>query len=179
MKKFYTSVCYMQTSTSLALFTVLFLLSFSSQAQNRNFGIVYSENLKGGSALFGNTLMNPVNGNGTVNTVATNGNSIDGNSNYSNGGTTSMQYVDIDGNTGEGAGTRNSSSADLILPAAGTNTIKLARLYWGGRAETKDFDMANPINQRIKIRKGTTDTYQEYAAAQIDKTIQNAGKGNE
>lgn len=179
MKKFYTSVCYMQTLTSLALFTVLFLLSFSTQAQNRNFGIVYSENLKGGSALFGNTLMNPVNGNGTVNTVATNGNSIDGNSNYSNGGATSMQYVDIDGNTGEGAGTRNSSSADLILPAAGTNTIKLARLYWGGRAETKDFDMANPINQRIKIRKGTTDAYQEYAAAQIDKTIQNAGKGNE
>ena len=91
---------------------------------------------------------------------------------------TSMQYVDIDGSTGDGAGTRNSSSADLILPA-GANTVKMARLYWGGRAVTADFDMTQPANQKIKIRKGTSGAYQEYAAAQIDKLVQNAGTGSE
>lgn len=122
--------------------------------------------------------MNAVNANGSVNTLATNGNSVNGNSIYDNGGTTSMQYVDIDGATGDGAATRNSSSADLTLPA-GTNTIKFARLYWGGRAVKTDFDMTKLENQRIKIRKGTSGAYQEYAAGQIDKTIQNAGNPNE
>ncbi len=41
-----------------------------------------------------------------------------------------LQYVDIDGNTGDGSATRNSSSSDLSLPA-GNNVIKLARLYLG------------------------------------------------
>ncbi len=178
MKKNFPNVCYLQTKTSLALFVLFFLLSFITKAQNRNFSIVYSENIKGSSVLFGNTLMNAVNANGSVNTLATNGNSVNGNSIYDNGGTTSMQYVDIDGATGDGAATRNSSSADLTLPA-GTNTIKFARLYWGGRAVKTDFDMTKLENQRIKIRKGTSGAYQEYAAGQIDKTIQNAGNPNE
>ena len=167
----------MQTKSVATLLVLFFLLSFSTKAQNRNLGFVYSENLKGGTALFGNTLMNAVNPNPVVDLIAMNGNSADGNSIYDNG-TSDMQYIDIDGNAGDGAGTRNSSSADLILPA-GTNTIKMARLYWGGRAATADFDMSLAINQRIKIRKGTSGAYKEYAAAQIDRYIQNAGLGNE
>ena len=177
MEKFSSTVCSMQTRLVEILSVLILLLSFSTQAQNRPLGFVYSENLKGGTALFGNTLMNAVNPNPVVDLVAMNGNSANGNSIYDNG-TSDMQYVDIDGTTGAGAGTRNSSSADLILPA-GTNTIKLARLYWGGRAATADFDMSLPVNQRIKIRKGTSGVYQEYAAAQIDRNIQNAGLGNE
>ena len=162
------------------LFFILFLLSTTSQAQFRKLGIVYSENMKGGTTLFGNTLMYYSNPDGSVNTVAMNGNSVNGNSLYDNGnfGNTSMQYVDIDGNTGEGAGTRNSSSADLALPA-GTNTIKLARLYWGGRALRSQFNMADPLNQKIKIRKGTSGAYQELSAAQIDKSVIDAGLSTE
>jgi uncharacterized repeat protein (TIGR01451 family) len=178
MKQFSAKICYLQIKSLTASVMLLFLISFSTKAQNRNFGIVYSENLKGGSALFGNTLMAKVNADGTVNTTAMNGNSVNGNSIYDNGGTTSMQYVDIDGNAGDGAGTRNSSSADLTLPA-GINTIKMARLYWGGRAVKSDFDISLPINQRIKIRKGTSGAYQEYAAAQLDRTIGNAGTATE
>jgi len=178
MEQLSPTVTTVKVKLALAFITATFFLCFSSVAQNRNFGIVYSENLKGGSALFGNTLLNAVNADGTPNLVAMNGNSANGNSNYDNGGGTRMQNVDIDGNTGAGAGTRNSSSADLILPA-GTNVIKLARLYWGGRASTNQFDMALPANQTIKIRKGTSGNYQEYAAAQLDKTVQYNGTPDE
>ncbi|MEP7142872.1 MAG: T9SS type A sorting domain-containing protein [Ferruginibacter sp.] len=178
MEKFSSTVCYMQTKIVMPLFALFTFLSFSANAQNRSFGIIYSENIKGGSTLFGNTLMNAVNANGTPNIAAMNGNSSNGNSNYTNGGTTSMQFVDIDGSTGDGAGTRNSSSADLSLPA-GVNTVKMARLYWGGRAVTSQFDMSKAANQRIKIRKGTSGAYQEYAATQVDKVLQNPGTGTE
>ena len=177
MGKFSSKFCYMQTKSVTTLLLLFFLLSFSSKAQNRNLGFVYSENFKGSTALFGNTLMNAVNPNPVVDVTAMNGNSANGNSIYDNG-TSNMQYIDIDGNTGDGAGTRNSSSSDLILPS-GTNTIKIARLYWGGRAATTDFDMNLAINQRIKIRKGTSGAYQDYAAAQIDRNIKNAGLSNE
>ena len=177
MENFSSKVCYRQTKNVTTFLLLIFLFPFSNQAQNRALGFVYSQNLKGGTALFGNTLMNAVNPNPVVDLVAMNGNSADGNSIYDNG-TSDMQYIDIDGNTGAGAGTRNSSSADLILPS-GTNTIKIARLYWGGRAATADFDMSLAINQRIKIRKGISGPYQEYAAAQIDRNIQNAGLSNE
>ena len=178
MEKFSSKVCLVQAKLATAFLSLTIFFSIGTQAQNRPFGIVYSENLRGGSTLFGNTLLNPVNTDGTVNTAATNGNSIDGNSNFDNGGATSMQYVDIDGNTGFGAGTRNSSSADLILPA-GTNTIKLARLYWGGRAVSSEFNMAHALNRTIKIRKGTTGAYQEMAANQVDRSIGNAGTATE
>lgn len=163
-----------------ALLVLFFFMSSISKAQERNITFVFSENLKGGTTLFGNTLMNRVNSDGTPNLTAMNGNSIDGNSIFDNGdfGVADMQYVDIDGNTGDGAGTRNSSSSDLILPG-GTNTIKLARLYWGGRASTAQFDLTQAANQTIKIRKGTSGAYQEYAAAQINKLISNVGLGTE
>ena len=177
MGKFSSIACPSLAKTSAIFLFISFLVSFNTIAQNRTFGFVYSENMKGGTALFGNTLMNAVNPNPVVDLTAMNGNSADGNSIYDNG-TSDMQYADIDGNSGAGAGTRNSSSADLNLPA-GTNTIKLARLYWGGRAATADFDMNLAANQKIKIRKGTSGGYQEYSAVQIDRIYKNAGTATE
>ena len=178
MFKIYSVVC--NNRIKFSLFLLLFLMSTATQAQFRKLGMVYSENMKGGTTLFGNTLMYNSNPNGSVNLVAMNGNSVNGNSLYDNGnyGAANMQYIDIDGNIDEGAGTRNSSSADLILPA-GTNTIKLARLYWGGRALKSQFNMADPLNQKIKIRKGTTGAYQELSAAQIDKSVLEVGLSTE
>jgi uncharacterized repeat protein (TIGR01451 family) len=79
-----------------------------------------------------------------------------------------MQYVDVDGSTGNGNVTRNSSSADLILPG-GTNIIKLARLYWGGRVTNSDFDLNQDINKKIKIKKGISNTYSDVNALGIDQ----------
>ncbi|MDB5277912.1 MAG: hypothetical protein JWR61_2867 [Ferruginibacter sp.] len=177
MEKLYSIVCPLYTKKLIAFSLFFVLVSLTTLAQIRPFGFVYSENLKGGTALFGNTLMNAVNPNPTVDLTAMNGNSLDGNSIYDNG-TSDMQYADIDGNSGDGAGTRNSSSADLILPG-GTNTVKLARLYWGGRAATADFDMNAAANQTIKVRKGTSGSYQQFAAAQIDRVYQNTGTSTE
>jgi uncharacterized repeat protein (TIGR01451 family) len=175
-----SKVCFTQKKHFTAFFVFIFLLSYNTEAQNRNFSIVYSENLRGGSTIFGNTLMAKANADGTINTVAMNGNSVNGNSIYDNGdlGSGNMQYVDIDGTSGDGAGTRNSSSADLILPA-GTNTIKMARLYWGGRAVSSQFNITQTANQIIKIRKGNSGPYQQYAAGVVDKTTQNAGLATE
>jgi gliding motility-associated-like protein/uncharacterized repeat protein (TIGR01451 family) len=166
------------TAIFLLLFFILFY--FNTNAQHRDYGIAFSDNLKGGVNIFGNTLVNLVKSDGTVDFVAMNGNSADGNSSYDNGafGTANMQYVDIDGNSGDGADTRNSSSADLILPS-GTNTIKFARLYWGGRAVKSDFNMTDAVNQTIKIRKGNSGPYQEFAAAQLDRDVAEEGKESE
>jgi len=178
MTKNYSVIC--NNLIKSFLFFFLFLLTTAAQAQFRKLSMVYSENMKGGTILFGNTLMANSNPDGSVNTVAMNGNSVNGNSLYDNGnfGAANMQYVDIDGNTGDGAGTRNSSAADLALPG-GTNTIKLARLYWGGRALRSQFNMSDPLNQKIKIRKGTTGAYQELSAAQIDKSVLEVGLSTE
>ena len=165
------------------IYLLLLLLTFvaaDSIAQFRRLGFLFSENIHGGTTMFGNTLMGWTNANGTINTTAMNNNAATGNSFFDNGGygTTNMQYIDIDGNEGDGAGTRNSSSADLILPP-GTNTIRFARLYWGGRAATTEFNMADPANQTIKIRKGTAGAYTELAAAQIDRSFFNQGSDSE
>ena len=56
--------------------------------------------------------------------------------------------------------TSNSSTANLVLPA-GINTIKYARLYWGGKIQTSILN-ANPDTiKKIKIRKGETGVYTE------------------
>jgi uncharacterized repeat protein (TIGR01451 family) len=85
-----------------------------------------------------------------------------------------MQYVDVDGNGFTGSGTRNSSTADLTLPA-GTNTIKLARLYWGGRVKDAEFDLSQLANKKIKIKKAGFLPYTQFTATQIDRNnfIQN------
>lgn len=67
--------------------------------------------------------------------------------------------------------TFNSSSADLSMPA-GTNTVKFARLYWGGRI-TSGMGGSGNINLRnVKIRKGTSGAYTNITApvSQVDKS---------
>ena len=68
--------------------------------------------------------------------------------------------------------TFNSSSADLILPA-GSNTIKFARLYWGGRIDGSTGVNDNLNLRTVKIRKGTSGAYTVITApvTQIDKSI--------
>lgn len=150
----------------LACFLLLLSASQSASAQLRNYGIIYSENLRGNTALFGNTLMHITRtSDGTVRTDRMNENAADGNSQYGNDNS-NMTQVDIDGSTGVGAGTRNSSSADLQLPS-GTNIIRMARLYWGGRVLNSDFT-SFAGNRNIKIRYGTSNTYTELGSLQID-----------
>lgn len=123
--------------------------------------------------MFGNSLLHIANSNGTVNATKMNSNSANGNSTDGNDNE-NMQHIDIDGSTGVGAATRNSSSADLILPA-GTNTIKLARLYWGGRVTTSDYDLSTTANKTIKIRKGTTNNYTDVVATGVDQSTISTG----
>jgi len=151
----------------LCLITTLACLFsfFITNAQSRAYSIVYSDNIRGGSTIFGNTLLQIID-NDTVNTTKMNGNSANGNSVYGNN-RENMQYADIDGNTGNGTVTRNSSSADLTLPA-GTNNIKIARLYWGGYILKNEFDLAAGANKKIKLRKGTSNAYTDVAALGID-----------
>ena len=145
----------------------LLLTSIISHAQVRAYNLVYSDNIKGGTEMFGNTLLDIVKTDGSVDTAKMNDNRANGNSTFGNDNA-NMQYADIDGSTGNGSVTRNSSSSDLILPA-GTNTIKLARLYWGGRVKNTDFDLTTDANKSIKIRKGTSNVYSDVIALGIDK----------
>ncbi len=54
--------------------------------------------------------------------------------------------------------TANSSTADLVLPA-GTNNIKYARLYWGGKISNSILSAYPDTLKKIKIRKGTSGVY--------------------
>ena len=148
---------------------ILLLVSATVQSQTRTYSLVYSDNLKGSSTIFGNTLLHIVKSNGSVYTTKMNDNSFDGNSSYGNDDE-NMQYVDVDGSSGNGSVTRNSSSSDLILPD-GTTTIKLARLYWGGRVADSEFDLSKDVNKKVKIRKGSSSDYSDVTALGIDKTI--------
>ena len=160
------------------IYTGLFmLLAFTTMAQDRNYGLIYSDNIKGGATVFGNTLTHVLNANGTVNTAAMNDNAANGNSTTGNG-YVFVQQVDIDGTTGDGATTKNSTSADLQLPS-GTNTIKIARLYWGGRCTKADYDLNATANRTVKIRKGTSGTYTEYLALQLDTALKDRGLASE
>ena len=161
-------------SAVASLFIIVFIFLFvssTSYSQVRNYNLVYSDNIKGGTAMFGNTLLNIVKSDGEVNIVKMNGNSADGNSLYGNDGE-NMQYIDIDGSSGNGNVTRNSSSSDLNLPA-GTNVIKLARLYWGGRINSGMGGNDNINLRTIQIRKGNAGAYSTAIAPslQVDKAI--------
>ena len=157
---------------TISVSLIFFFFSTAVQAQFRNYNIVYTDNARGDIAMFGNTLMAIVD-NSTINTLKMNDNAATGNSSFGND-FENMQYVDVDGSGFSGSATRNSSTADFILPA-GTNTIKLARLYWGGRVKDSEFDLNQPANKKIKIRKGNFLPYTEFIATQIDKNnfIQN------
>jgi hypothetical protein len=110
--------------------------------------------------------MNIVDSTGAVDLVKMNDNAADGNSIYGNDGE-DMEQVDIDGNRGAASFTRNSSSADLILPS-GTNTIKIARIYWGGRIADSEFNLSTVANRTIKIRKGISGAYSDITALGMD-----------
>src|SRR6185312_865399 len=113
MKIFKKNIFYKSAFAALFITGLPFLLiSSTSYSQVRNYNLVYSDNIKGGTAMFGNTLLNIVKSDGDVNTIKMNGNSADGNSSYGND-SENMQYIDIDGSEGNGSITRNSSSADL------------------------------------------------------------------
>ena len=57
-----------------------------------------------------------------------------------------------------GSTTYNSSSANLILPP-GSNTIKFARLYWGGRIDNTAIAASPDTLRTIKIRKGINSSF--------------------
>jgi uncharacterized repeat protein (TIGR01451 family) len=166
--------------------TLLFIsfctISAIGQASVRAFGIAYSANLKGSTTLLGNTSMAIRRGNSNINTTkmnetsdASNGQGGLGFSQYGNNDE-NMQFVDID----NVSGTRNSSSADLILPA-GQNTIKFARLYWGGRINNSVVTGAPDTLRKIKIRKGTTGNYSllTTTSANVITKSDNAGLSNQ
>ena len=146
------------TSKAIALPVLFACMAIVTKAQNSiaSYTQVYSANIKGGTAVLGNTSMNIVNsGNGSVitsrmNEISDPNNGVGGigYTQYGNDNS-NMQFADIDGV----AGTGNSSSADLILPA-GTNTIKFARLYWGGRILNSAITTVPNTLRKVKIRKG-------------------------
>ncbi len=139
----------------------------------RNYQLVFSENLRGNTTICGNTLLQINKNPGMADSLKMNDNKTTGYSIYGNDNE-NMQYVDIDGNTGDGASTRNSSSADLQLPQ-GNTTIKFARLYWGGRITNSQFNLALPENQTVKIRKGTSGIYENVKALGIDQATISTG----
>lgn len=154
------------TSKAIALLMLLACMATVTKAQNpiTNYTQVYSANLKGGTAVLGNTSMNILNSSGIVRTSRMNEISDPGNgvggvgyTQYGNDND-NMQFADIDGV----ASTGNSTSADLILPA-GTNTIKFARLYWGGRILNSA--IVNDTLRKVKIRKGNNAYSNVLAAA--------------
>lgn len=163
--KFYTNIL-LSTKRLLACFAVTLLLSNAASAQFRSYSKVFSDNIKGGTTIFGNTLTHIMKNN-VADTAKMNNNRANGNSSYGNDDA-NVQYVDVDGNSGAGSSTRNSSSANLSLPA-GTNKIKLARIYWGANVKKSEFDISLDTFKRIKVRFGNTGNYKEYAAAQLDK----------
>lgn len=142
--------------------TILFASFNSAKAQTnvRNFSLAYTETIKGGVVMFGNTSMHAMNSNATR-ILTTNMNDI-GSSSTSGGvgyteygnDNTNMRFIDIDSDNR----TKNSSSADLILPA-GTNNIKFARLYWGGRIAKSTVNSNPDTLRKIKIRKGALGSY--------------------
>jgi uncharacterized repeat protein (TIGR01451 family) len=124
---------------------------------------IYSGNFQGGHTMFGNTSM-AIYASGT----GTTGGSIDtAKANYfsiASDGTTSnwgndnnnMQFIDVDYQSGSAGGVTNATSADLVLPA-GTNTIKFARLYWGGFISNNSITSTNLTS--VSLRKGSSGSY--------------------
>lgn len=125
--------------------------------------------------MFGNTLLHieSTKGKNTyIDTIKMNGNKANGNSSYGNDNE-NMVNVDFDGNIGPGAGTRNSSSSNLIMPVGAT--VKFARLYWGGRIKNSDFNLSQEANRTVKIRKGIVNAYTDIKALGIDQSVISSG----
>jgi uncharacterized repeat protein (TIGR01451 family) len=137
------------TRVSLLLLSIAICSVTNAQTTINAYAQVYSANLKGGTTVLGNTSMAITTG-GVIQanlmneTPDANGLVTSGNDNKN------MQFVDIDGV----ALTKNSTSADLVLPA-GTNTIKFARLYWGGRINNAAITSDPDTLRKAKIRFGS------------------------
>ncbi len=146
---------------------MLGMLNTAAKAQLsiRPYTLVYSENLKGGTTMSGNTSMHIVD-NGTPNLVKMNESGLNGGASQYGNDNQNMTFIDIDGTPG----TTNSTSADLVLPA-GTNIIKFARLYWGGRINNSVITASPDTLRKIKIRKGITGAYTDAIApaANVDQ----------
>lgn len=160
----------------MALTLLTAVQNLHAQSSIRNYSLIYSENLKGGCAMIGNTSMHIISTQGaaagTVNLTKMNeiGNPSNGRggigyTQYGNNNE-NMQFVKIDNST---AGIFNASSSDLILPA-GINTIKFARLYWGGLITTAAVTSSPDTMRKVKIRKGTSGAYTDVitAASNVD-----------
>ncbi len=142
------------TTRATALFALFAILATAATAQNpiTAYTQVYSGVIKGGTTVIGNTSMHAVNGDGSVRTSRMNDISTAshiGTTTYGNDDE-NMQFADVDGV----AATGNSTSATLSLPA-GANTIKYARLYWGGRINNSAITAKPDTLRRAKIRFGT------------------------
>lgn len=180
MKKKFTRLSNATLRFPAFLILLLFIMATSSHAQLiRSFTQIYSDNLKGGHTVFGNTIT-AVYSSGSGSTGVVNTTAMNNFGSYSYGATSiylndnsNIQFLDVDG-TGAPA-TSNSSSADLVLPA-GTNVIRFARLYWGGRIKSGNGGAANINLRSVKIRKGASGAYQSIVApaAQVDKSQVNA-----
>jgi hypothetical protein len=172
MKRKITHLGFQFTGLLIAIFA---LCTLSSYAQiYRGFTKIYSDNLRGGHTIIGNTLMAQYTSSShtTVNTTAMNQfRNATRTSDYVNDNS-DMYFVDVDPGSNS---LYNSSSADLILPT-GSNTIKMARLYWGARVANSaivNIPEANSNIRSIKIRKGTAGGYLALTApaSQLDKTV--------
>jgi hypothetical protein len=155
-----------------AYLLLLLLVSFHLPAQViRGFNNIYSDNIRGGHVMFGNTAMaiysSGSGSTGTVNTGRMNYFTVGSNSTtsiYTND-ENNMQFLDIDGD----ASTARSTSANLILPG-GTNSIRFARLYWGARINNSAITTNDANLRSIKV-KAPGGSYVSYTApvAQVDK----------
>jgi hypothetical protein len=164
-----------RSQVTILLILVLAFFSHSVTAQiYRGFTKIYSDNLRGGHTIIGNTLMAKYTSSShtTVDLTAMNQfRDATRTSDYMNDNS-SMYFVDVDPGSNS---LYNSSSADLILPT-GSNTIKMARLYWGARVANSaivNIPEANSNIRSIKIRKGTAGGYLALTApaSQLDKTV--------
>jgi len=162
------------TTRVTSLFVLFAFLAIGATAQNaiNAYTQVYSGVIKGGTVVLGNTSMHIFNNNnGTVRTDrmneisnASNGQGGIGYTQYGNDDE-NMQFADVDDNPL----TKNSTSAQLILPA-GTNTIKYARLYWGGRINNSAVTAVADTLRKVKIKVGAGNYSNILAAAtSVDK----------
>ncbi len=152
----------------LFLQVIVFQSYLNAQTSIRPFALSYSNAMHGGVTVFGNTIMNIMDlGLPAVDVMneTSDPNNIAGglgNSLYGNDGN-DMQQIDID----DDATTQNSSAAALFLPS-GNNTIKFARLYWGGRIDSSLVQNGTDSLQKIKIRKGTSGSYTSFSTNPIN-----------
>ena len=175
MKLFTSSICQRQIQNCAATAIAFLIFSGSASAQFRNYTSAYSADIQGSTTIFGNTLEAIcLSNNVTIDTAEMNDTrNHNGNSSYLNDNS-NMQFVDIDGSTGYGAVTKNSSSADLSLPS-GTNTIKFARLYWAGRVLKSTHNVTNLASDSVKIRFGSTSADSNVLANHVDDTLTGSG----